>query len=529
VLEVVAAAAGHRRAADRLGRCRLTGLAAVTWQWRAAVAARNDALIARNDALSARDQAQQNFVLARKAVDDYLSRVGQNPLLKEQGLHDLRQELLEAALGYYRNFLRRQGGNPAVRADAAAAHERVGDVMIELGRPDDALAGYDQALALIEPLVRERPGDPLPATARVRLQAGRLQALRDISDRYDDAIAIFDRMKGIGEELLASGGGTEDLPEILARAYDSAAFVFRNTKRIGDALRASLRAHELAQQASRDRPGDPAAARTLIIVSAQAASLLRFAGRVNEARRLNEQGIAFGKAWVRQHPRDVEMLINLLRLEGNFAMIEKVRGYPVQALRIFHSVADALGALARENPLLIRARWNWAMVLIEVSNLQSELGRYTEAEQPARAAIGLSEEIVREVPSSSYYRFYSAYAYGALGKALRKTSSSGEALVMLRKAVAILEPSDSIMDLDNKACFLAVASTVTDPAEGPAAAERQRRDADRALATLRRAVELGWADYGGLKNDPDLDSLRSRPDFQALLMDVAFPAEPFAP
>src|SRR5262249_36998029 len=47
----------------------LTGLAAVTWQWRAAVAARNDAL-------SARDQAQQNFELARKAVDDYLTRVG---------------------------------------------------------------------------------------------------------------------------------------------------------------------------------------------------------------------------------------------------------------------------------------------------------------------------------------------------------------------------------------------------------------------------------------------------------------------
>jgi serine/threonine-protein kinase len=507
----------------------LTGLAAVIWQWRAAVAARNEALVARNDALAARDQARQNFELARQAVDDYLSRVGQNPLLKEEGLHDLRQELLEAALGYYRNFLRQQGDNPAVRAEAAAANERVADIMVELGHVSDALAAYDQAIALIEPLVREQPGDPQMATARVRLLAGRLLALRDVAARYGNAIVNFDRVKRIGEELLASGGGTEDLPEILARAYDSAAFVFRDTKRIDDALRASLRAHELAQQATRDRPGDPAAARTLITVSAQAASLLRFAGRVNEARRLNEQGITFGKAWVRQHPRDVEMRINLLRLEGNFAMIEKIRGYPVEALRIFHSVADALGVLARENPLLIRARWNWAMALIEVSNLQSERGRYTEAEQPARAAIGLAEAIVREVPSSSYYRFYSAYAYGALGKALRKTSSSGEALVMLRKAVAILEPSDSIMDLDNKACFLAVASSVADPAEGPAAAERQRRDADRAVATLRRAVELGWADYNGLKFDPDLDSLRSRPDFRALLMDLAFPGEPFVP
>ena len=31
-----------------------------------------------------------------------------------------------------------------------------------------------------------------------------------------------------------------------------------------------------------------------------------------------------------------------------------------------------------------------------------------------------------------------------------------------------------------------------------------------------------------LKTDPDFDSLRSRPDFQALLMDLAFPADPFS-
>ena len=55
-----------------------------------------------------RDLARQNFELARRPVDDYLTRVGQNPLLKEQGLHELRQELLGAALTYYRDFLRQR-------------------------------------------------------------------------------------------------------------------------------------------------------------------------------------------------------------------------------------------------------------------------------------------------------------------------------------------------------------------------------------------------------------------------------------
>jgi hypothetical protein len=84
------------------------------------------------------------------------------------------------------------------------------------------------------------------------------------------------------------------------------------------------------------------------------------------------------------------------------------------------------------------------------------------------------------------------------------------------------------MDRYNLACSLALASTAADRAEGPAAADHQRRDADRAVDTLRRAIEMGFADFNMLKTEPDFDALRLRPDFQLLMMDLAFPAEPFA-
>src|SRR5262249_35030514 len=99
-----------------------------------------------------RDLARPHFATARRAVDGYLTRVGGHPLLREQGLHDLRQELLEAALGYYQDFLRQQGDAPGVRAEAAAAYERVGDIHQELGRFGEAVAAYDQGLALARAL-----------------------------------------------------------------------------------------------------------------------------------------------------------------------------------------------------------------------------------------------------------------------------------------------------------------------------------------------------------------------------------------
>src|SRR5262249_18301216 len=51
--------------------------------------------------------------------------------------------------------------------------------------------------------------------------------------------------------------------------------------------------------------------------------------------------------------------------------------------------------------------------------------------------------------------------------------------------------------------------------------------ADRAMATLRRAIEAGFSDLRQLEQDADLDPLRSRADFRTLIMDLTFPAEPF--
>jgi hypothetical protein len=44
--------------------------------------------------------------------------------------------------------------------------------------------------------------------------------------------------------------------------------------------------------------------------------------------------------------------------------------------------------------------------------------------------------------------------------------------------------------------------------------------ADQALATLHDAINTGWAQLDELK-EPDFDALRSRPDFQKLVAELA--------
>ena len=52
-------------------------------------------------------------------------------------------------------------------------------------------------------------------------------------------------------------------------------------------------------------------------------------------------------------------------------------------------------------------------------------------------------------------------------------------------------------------------------------------EAENAMAVLRRLIAGGYH-APELRNESCLDPLRTRPDFQRLMMDVVFPAVPFA-
>ena len=79
-----------------------------------------------------------SFTMAQQAVEDYMTSVSENTLLKEQDSLDsrgLRRELLEDALKYYQRFVRQRSGDPLVRRELAKAYFRVGQITQEIESP----------------------------------------------------------------------------------------------------------------------------------------------------------------------------------------------------------------------------------------------------------------------------------------------------------------------------------------------------------------------------------------------------------
>ncbi len=115
---------------------------------------------ARRRESEARHGADLNFRLAQDAVDDYLTNVSENTLLKEQDTLDNRnlpQELLQSALTYYQHFVNQRGHDPRLRQELANAYSRLGEITHEIASPHVALDWLGSALKIWEQLAADQP------------------------------------------------------------------------------------------------------------------------------------------------------------------------------------------------------------------------------------------------------------------------------------------------------------------------------------------------------------------------------------
>src|SRR5581483_4322611 len=94
-----------------------------------------------------------------------LTKVSESQLLKVPGLQPLRGELLDAALGFYRDFLQERGGDPTLRAELAATQARIGRIQTELGAADEARRALKSAIAAYEAEIAGNPQDVALRTA----------------------------------------------------------------------------------------------------------------------------------------------------------------------------------------------------------------------------------------------------------------------------------------------------------------------------------------------------------------------------
>jgi tetratricopeptide (TPR) repeat protein/tRNA A-37 threonylcarbamoyl transferase component Bud32 len=435
----------------------------------------------------ARRRAQQRFQLGMKAVDGYSALAREDELRTDPRLEGLRKRLLGTALGFYTELQKSLEADPTAQAryQLSDAYGQVASLHEEMGARREALAAHQRSLALRETLAAAEPANQRLQASLARSHVWTGRALREVG-RLDEAA------RSVGRGLA--------IEEVLVRDHPT------NTQYKGE-LAWSL--HNLGLTRGQ-------------------------MGRADEAVRLLERSAAIREDLARVEPANPRRQSDLAQCQTELGSAYDDVGRPDESLRWIGRAAATLDELVRAHPEDDRSRASLARCLATLGAHLRRAGR-PGAELPSERSVAIREALVRDHPTSVPHQ--TDLVWGYLFRATVRAGSGrrDEALSDIHKAEQLLERSAEVspLTLYNLACAYAQCSAAGRRGEGALSpAERTERKAygDRAMIKLSRAVTSDYRLLSALiLRDLDLDPLRPRRDFQEMMMDLSFPADPFHP
>lgn len=329
-------------------------------------------LIARRERDRARreqDRAEMNLQLAKQAVDESLSSAGRQQAQESADSPEMeafRKVLLDKAAAFYAVFTRENSGNLKLRAEAAEAHSRLGDVNRLLERHDEAVKEYRQAIASFESLAAQYPGiteyrralaychNFLGETLRVGLERAEAPdpAIRsEARKQYDAALRLQ-------QHIHDTDPANTDYTQELARSYYNRGILLYNGDdrqgsesdfRAAIALLEPIASRTTAQDAMRSSP-EPA--QELARVYNNLATLEEDEDKSEEAEALYEQAIQIAGQLATRNPQEREYQAEFAQYCEGEARMFLDRDDMVAAERRNRQALDIVEALANPAPAL---------------------------------------------------------------------------------------------------------------------------------------------------------------------------------
>ncbi len=214
----------------------LVGVIAASWQALAATRARDRAT-------AAEGLASRHLERALEAVDQMLSRVGDEKLANVPMLEEVRYELLEEAVQLYDQFLEDAPDEPKLRTGTAITERRKAQLLQLLGRSDDAREPIERSIRLLREELKGSTGNP-----RLQLELARSLILSGVIlgelERLDQAVTLLRRLD-VADPL------NRDVARELASTLSKVAL---ESGRVGDLARAEEAFAEAEQTFERMLP-----------------------------------------------------------------------------------------------------------------------------------------------------------------------------------------------------------------------------------------------------------------------------------
>jgi serine/threonine-protein kinase len=472
----------------------------------------------------------QRFELALETIRRQHTFVSEDLVLKQEQFKDLRDRLLRDVLDFYR----RLEGSLTAQTDAesrralARSYEQLGERTGKIGLVPEGLEAHRKALNVRIALSQETPSDDT-----AQFDVGR--SLTDIgiflfrSGRYGGALATLAEAHSILVGLGGSSPSRDAISVAVARNWLWTGMARYNTGKAREAMAAYEAGLAIATPLAEANP-DLVEYLQLLARLHNEIGILRFeGGKTGAALAAFEAARRIRQKVADEHPGNAEYRQDLAVTLGGIGFVMRDSGRLPDALAAQEASVAVLRSLAEAYPGVTEFRFNLANSLIEIGDHSRALGRAAQSQTSYEQGVAILEGLLDANLKFTQARIVWLQALRGLGAIQLDAGRPGDAVSTFRRVVAFGEGNpfsdpETLNYLAECHALLGRAAGVPDsglpPGEGPV-------ELRRAMEMLHRAVAAGYRDVAWMRRDPDLDPLRSRADFQVLLLDLAFPADPF--
>lgn len=398
-----------------------------------------------------RRRAEINYRKSLDAVDQLLTRVGEETLAQVPEMDVVRAGILQDALRFYEGFLSESGdSDPAVRWETAQAQRRVARILGYLGRSDEAIEHDRLAIARLTTLAVELPQrvDCRVALAETRLHLGaelargkqslqtgheiqKARALwQDLADAAPDnhkfraSLALCDHQEGwwqtiVGQlphaeaafcraaeqrrQLTQAFPHDSELRRDLAKTLHSLAKVYSLTQRIPEAIVCESEAVATFDSLASTWPLDEQGLTDWSAGLFNLGILYAKSGRRDMEKSCHEQALRLRESLAQAHPRVIGYRRAVAASQKCLACMELNRRRPADAIPWARQSVATLERLSQEQlhdirlaAELLDAQTNLALALQLTQRVGDAIAVY-------EAAFVVGERLVRDEPSNLHH------------------------------------------------------------------------------------------------------------------------------
>jgi tetratricopeptide (TPR) repeat protein len=430
------------------------------------------------------------------------------------------------AIGLGEDLVRANAAVTDFIAQLALGHSGLGFALAETGWIEQACDEHRQAIALLQRLADENP-EATDYRARLAVNRGTLGHLLSRIGRNQESMGENKKAISLMKRLADENPEVTDFRARLAGGHDNLGQMMLQIGRPEEAVPEFRESVALLQGLADSHPDVIMFRGRLGYTRINLGICLARTGQMDAAEAEYRAAIGLFRSLTADDSTVSEFRNGLALGHHDLGMLLAYRKKPSEAESAYREALALRRKLVDDHPEVLEYRGRLADSHAVLGDLLiGHEGRSPEAETEYRRALAIRQKLMERNPQIRQFRVDLAFSITRLARLERRRGQGSEALAGFRTAAGLMErlSAPTHEELYDQCCYLALAAGVaTDPGSGVPAAE-----ADRAMASLRRAVADGFRDIAHMRIDADLDPLRGRDDFRLLMMDLAMPAKPFA-